>query len=142
MIRRLDTREYDIEVSPELLNNSTGEAPPPSIATIINAVDHSKVKSYELLLNPSFKPTTETLVFNDEPATPGQMMAAAWAAEMLHIEFYARGISLPHHSRADFQKEWRELARQLGFPRLAHGDSDDDASPAWSRQRARVIIWR
>jgi len=139
-IRRLDTREYDVEVFEETLDNSTGEAPPPSIATIINAVDHAKVKSYELILNPAFKRTTEIVVFNDEPVTPAQMMAAAWAAEMLHIEYYARGISLPHHSRADFQDEWREIARQLGFPRLPHGDGDDDA---WAlRSRARVIFWR
>ena len=142
MIRRLDTREYNVEVSEETLEDSTGQAPPPSIATIIDAVDHGKVKKYEMLLNPSFKRTNETLVFTDEPATPAQFMAAAWAAEMLHIEFYARGISLPHHSRADFQDEWREIARQLGFPRLAHGDIDDDGVAAWNRQRARVIIWR
>jgi hypothetical protein len=141
MIRRLDTREYDVEVFEETLDNSTGEAPPPSIATIIDAADHSKVKSYELILNPSFKRTNEIVVFTDEPVTPAQMMAAAWAAEMLHIEFYARGISLPHHSRSDFQEEWREIAKQLGFPRLTHGDEADDASRPW-RPRARVIFWR
>ena len=142
MIRRFDTREYNVEVSEEVLDNSTGEAPPPSIATIINAVDHSKTKSYELILNPDFKRTTEIVVFTDEPVTPAQMMAAAWAAEMLHIEYYARGISLPHHARADFQEEWRELARQLGFPRLAHGADTEDELPPQFRTRARIIIWR
>jgi hypothetical protein len=53
------------------------------------------------------------------------MMAAAWAAEMLHIDFYARGISLPHHSRSDFQSEWLIIATQLGFPNLPHEDESE-----------------
>ena len=137
-IRRFDTREYDITVVENALEDSTGQAPPPGIATLAAAADHTKQKRYDLILNPSFKRTTETLVFHDEPNTPAQLMAAAWAAEMLHIDFYSRGISLPHHSRADFQREWRELARQLGFPRLEHDDGD---SPRSSPSR-RVIFWR
>lgn len=41
---------------------------------------------------------------------------------MLHIDFYSQGIVLPHHGRADFQRAWREVARQLGFPGLEHDD--------------------
>lgn len=140
-IRRLDTREYDIEVFEQTLHNSTGEAPQPGIATIIAAADHAKTKSYEVILNPAFKRTSEILVFTDEPTAPAQFMAAAWAAELLHVDFYARGISLPHHPRPDFQEEWRELARQLGFPRLTHDDDSDDPSAAW-RSGPRIIFWR
>jgi len=60
-----------------------------------------------------------------EPSTITEMMAAAWAGEMLHIAFYARGISLPHHQRADFQQEWHVMATELGFPNLAHDDGDE-----------------
>jgi hypothetical protein len=139
-IRRLDAHEYEIEVFEETLDNSTGEAPQPGIATLIAAADHSKVKTYELILNPAFKRTSEILMFTDEPNTPAQLMAAAWAAEMLHVDFYSRGISLPHHSRADFQEEWREIARELGFPRLPHDDDFDVVSTQW--RHPRVIFWR
>ena len=56
----------------------------------------------------------------DEPATPADVMAAAFGAEMLHIDFYSRGISLPHHERPDFQREWRAIAVELGMPGLRH----------------------
>jgi hypothetical protein len=39
---------------------------------------------------------------------------------MLHVDFYSRGISLPHHQRADFQDEWRVVARELGYPEMKH----------------------
>ena len=52
-------------------------------------------------------------------------MAAAWAAELLHIDFYSRGISLPHHQRADFQREWRAIAEELGFPTMPHGEDEE-----------------
>jgi hypothetical protein len=50
-------------------------------------------------------------------------MSTAWAAEMLHIDFYARGIPLPHHERPDFQERWQSVASELGFPVLQH-DTD------------------
>src|SRR5256885_3235759 len=87
MIRRFDAPEYAVDVFQDTLE-STGEAPPPGIATLVAAGDHTKVKKYEMILNPTFKPMTETLVFHDEPNTPAQLMAAAWAAEMLHVDFY------------------------------------------------------
>jgi hypothetical protein len=55
-------------------------------------------------------------------------MATAWAAEMLHIYFYSKGISLPHHTRSDFQDEWRAMARELGFPDMRHDDEDVELS--------------
>ena len=67
------------------------------------------------------------------------MMAAAWAGEMLHIDYYARGISLPHHERTDFQEECRAIARELGFPNLRH--SDDEEEPMM-RPRPRISRWR
>src|SRR5438045_2426515 len=80
--------------------------------------------------HPSIRPppADATPMSLDEPSAPAQLMAAAWAAEMLHIDFYAHGISLPHHARADFQEQWREIARELGFPRLPHGDTDEIAA--------------
>ena len=66
--------------------------------------------------------------------------AAAWAGEMLHIDYYARSISLPHHERPDFQEEWREIARQLGFPNLRHTAEDEDEPVRYPRPR--VTRWR
>jgi hypothetical protein len=137
-IRRFDTSEYQIIVLEDRIDSASGEAPQPGIATLLGASDRAKLKTYELILNPEFRPAVEaTAMSSGEPTTPAQVMAAAWAAEMLHIDFYSRGISLPHHSRADFQKEWREVARELGFPFLAHGDESDDHRPG-----PRVIFWR
>jgi hypothetical protein len=136
-IRRFDTSEYEIIVLEDRIDSASGEAPQPGIATLLGANDRAKLKSYELILNPEFRPAVEaTRMSSGEPTTPAQAMAAAWAAEMLHIDFYSRGISLPHHSRADFQEEWREVASQLGFPYLAHGDESDN------RRGPNVIFWR
>ena len=138
LIRRFDTPEYEIDVREDRIENGSGEAPQPGIATLMGTNDHRKLKSYTLVLNPATRPPIDAQrVGNDEPYTPAQVMAAAWAAEMLHIDFYSRGISLPHHGRADFQEEWREAARELGFPGLTHGDDSDDR-----RRGPTVIIWR
>jgi hypothetical protein len=135
-IRRFDTGEYQIIVLEDRIDSASGEAPQPGIATLLGANDRAKLKTYELVLNPEFRPAVEaTVMSSGEPTTPAQVMAAAWAAEMLHIDFYSRGISLPHHSRADFQEEWREVARELGFPYLAHGDDSDN------HHGPRVIFW-
>lgn len=101
---------------------SIGRAPEPGLATLLAAHDPKQLKRYELLLNPR--------IANDyrradaiplgEPATPADVMATAWAGEMLHIEFYSRGIQLPHHQRNDFQARWRAVAEQLGFPLMTH----------------------
>ena len=55
--------------------------------------------------------------------------------EMLHVDFYARGISLPHHQRDDFQSEWQAVAAELGFPALRHNDEDDRRS----RRRGAIV---
>ena len=136
-IRRFDSSEYQVIVVEDRIDSASGEAPQPSIATLLGASDRAKLKTYELVLNPEFRPAVEaTAMSTGEPTTPAQVMAAAWAAEMLHIDFYSRGISLPHHSRADFQTEWREVARQLGFPYLAHGDESDE-----NHRGPKVIFW-
>jgi hypothetical protein len=101
---------------------SLGRAPQPSMATLLAANDAKKVKRYELILNPHI---ADDYKRNDairlgEPATPADVMATAWAGEMLHIEFYSRGIQLPHHDRDDFQARWRAAAEQLGFPLMRH----------------------
>ncbi|HEX9162891.1 MAG TPA: hypothetical protein VF980_14395 [Thermoanaerobaculia bacterium] len=104
-----------------------GRAPQPGLATLIAANDRSRRKSFDLILNPLFFKVPRGMTpLPNQPATPADMMAAAWAGEMLHIYFYARGISLPHHPRADFQAEWREIALELGMPTLTHDDFDRD----------------
>ena len=92
---------------------------------MVAATDHTKTKAYDLILNPTFGLPKGVLSLSGEPSTPADMMAAAWAAEMLHIDFYARGISLPHHQRDDFQTEWEAVAAELGFPTLRHNDEDE-----------------
>jgi hypothetical protein len=133
LIRKFDTHECEVIVSEEPVENGSGKAPQPGAATLLGM---GKTKTFTLILNPTFKPPIEVeRVSHDEPYTPAEVMSAAWAAEMLHIDFYSRGISLPHHGRADFQKEWREVAIELGFPNLTHGDESEKRAP-------RVIIWR
>lgn len=138
LIRRFDTNQYAIEIFEQTIDGGSGEAPQPSIATMMAADDRTKLKTYVLVLNPAFAPPMNTTrVFND-PSTPADVMAVAWAAEMLHVDFYSRGISLPHHARGDFQAEWREIAGQLGFPELKHGEGDEGVY----RRGPRIIFWR
>ncbi len=138
LIAHFNTREFRVTVVERRDEDGLGRAPEPSIGTLVDAADHAKVKSYELILNPDagaihgFEPVAGT------PYSPADMMAIAWAAEMLHIELYSEGISLPHHSRADFQEKWRTVAAELGFPSLRHDDAVDDEKP----QRPRVVVWR
>ena len=130
LIAYLDPREYAINVTEDAGENAPGRAPPPGIATLIAAHDHVKLKSYELILNPTFfrlPKGMEPMPY--QPATAADMMAVAWAGEMLHIYFYAQGISLPHHPRIDFQDEWRAIASELGMPMVVH-DDDGEATDA------------
>src|SRR4029077_19649211 len=62
-----------------------------------------------------------------QPANTADAMSIAWAGEMLHIYFYAHGISLPHHTRADFQEEWRAVAAERGMATVPHDDDDEFA---------------
>ena len=126
LITRFSTREYEIIVTEDVHEISPGRAPQPGLAMLIAADDRRKVKSYSIILNPTFfQVSKDQAPFPDEPATPADVMAAAFGAEMLHIDFYARGISLPHHERPDFQREWRAIAAELGMTGLRHDDYDE-----------------
>ena len=124
-IARFSASEYEVTVSEDTNEDGIGRAPQPGIATLVSAVDHSKLKMYELILNPTwFRIPDGMEPLPNQPVTPADMMAIAWAGEMLHIYFYSQGISLPHHPRPDFQREWRAIALELGMPNLAHDDGD------------------
>lgn len=119
-----------VRVTEDPAEDGAGRAPQPGIATLVAAADHSKLKTYDLVLNPMYFRVPDGMIpLPNQPATPADMMAAAWAAEMLHIHFYLQGISLPHHQRADFQREWRAVAMELGMPALTHDDDDARPSP-------------
>jgi hypothetical protein len=140
LIRRFSSSEYEIVVTEDADESGTGRAPQPGIATLAAASDRARVKTYDLILNPTtfHLPKGMTALPWHEPASAADVMAAAWAGEMLHIDFYARGISLPHHQRPDFQEEWRILAEELGFPALTHDDGDEGLV----RSTRRVIVIR
>lgn len=127
LLERFHGPEYTIVIEEDLAEQSPGRAPQPGIAMLMSAGDRAKQKTYSIVLNPSFfRPAKDHAPhFTDEPLSAADVMAAAFAAEMLHIDFYSRGISLPHHERPDFQREWRAIADDLGMPSLRH-DSDDD----------------
>jgi hypothetical protein len=126
VILRFNSAEYNVTIREDGDNAGAGRAPQPALATLVAATDHTKTKTYDLILNPTFRLPEKMIPYSSgEPTTPADMMAAAWAAEMIHIDFYARGISLPHHSRADFQSEWRVMATELGFPNLPHEDESE-----------------
>jgi hypothetical protein len=140
LIRRFSTSEYEIVVTEDAGESGTGRAPQPGIATLAAASDRARLKTYDLILNPTtfHLPKGMTVLPWHEPASAADVMAAAWAGEMLHIDFYSRGISLPHHQRSDFQEEWRILAEELGFPALTHDDGDEESV----RSTRRVIVIR
>ena len=123
LLARFDRDDYQIFVVEDGDERGLGRAPQPAIGTMISSGDRSKLKIYRLVLNPAVAeaPLVGTPVFR-EPRTAGERMATAWAGEMLHIDFYSQGIVLPHHGRADFQREWQKVATQLGFPNLEHDD--------------------
>lgn len=140
LIRRFSNSEYKIVVTEDADESGTGRAPQPGIATLAAANDRARVKTYDLILNPTtfHLPKGMTALPWHEPASAADVMAAAWAGEMLHIDFYSKGISLPHHQRSDFQEEWRILAEELGFPALTHDDGDEGEA----RSPRRVIVIR
>lgn len=123
----LGRHEFEIDVVENGDEDGAGRAPEPGLATLLAASNHSVVKPYQLILNPThFTLPERTVPLPNQAASPNDLMAAAWAAELLHVYFYAHGISLPHHERDDFQRLWTSLAAELGFPALVHGNSDDD----------------
>jgi hypothetical protein len=126
MLRRFATSEYTIVVIENEAGDEMGSAPQPGIATLIAASDHSIPKSYEIVLHPMpFTVPEGATALPNQASTPADQMAAAWGAELLHIDFYSRGISLPHHQRADFQREWQAIASELGFPAMPHGEDEE-----------------
>lgn len=131
--------DLQVMVTEDASEEGIGRAPQPGLATLVAAAHHTHVKDFELVLNPRFFHIPDGWVpLPNEPATPSDAMAAAWAGEMLHIWFYARGISLPHHTRADFQDEWRDVAAELGMPSMTHSD-DESTSPRRRRAVIRLI---
>jgi hypothetical protein len=123
ILERMRDANIEITIVEDAQETGPGRAPQPAIGTMLAAADRNKLKRYELILNPALAQQYEQgddAIALGEPTTPAGVMAAAWAAEMLHIDFYARGIPLPHHERGDFQSRWRKAAEQLGFPLLLH----------------------
>jgi len=134
MLRHFATAEYTIVVSESEDDSEVASAPEPGIATLLAANDHTIAKKYAIVLHPiSFAIPDAATALPNQAATPADQMAAAWAAELLHIDFYSRGISLPHHQRADFQREWHTIAKELGFPGMLHGEDDERSGPSSGR---------
>jgi len=135
LIARFDIRQYEIVIAENVAESGPGRAPQPALATLVAATnDPAALKSYAVILNPEFRMTKGRNVLpSSQPSTQTDLMAAAWAGEMLHVDFYSRGISLPHHQRADFQEEWRMVARELGYPDMRHDDEERDVRYAYGR---------
>jgi hypothetical protein len=128
LLARFNPAEYEIDLVIDENEEGAGRAPQPALATLAGWSDHQAVKRYAVILNPELRVPKGRIVFpSSQPATQADMMAAALAGEMLHVDFYSRGISLPHHQRADFQQEWRAIARELGYPDMKHEDDDERA---------------
>jgi hypothetical protein len=136
-LSRLPATEYAIVVTEDSSEAAPGRAPQPGIATLAAARDHSKLKVYQVLVNPAAFHPVKDAVAVVPPLTQADMMALAWAAEMLHVDFYARGISLPHHRREDFQREWLAVATELGMPTVRHDDEADERQEWRGRSRTR-----
>ncbi|HYS54690.1 MAG TPA: hypothetical protein VER58_13105 [Thermoanaerobaculia bacterium] len=130
LIAHLDGQVIVMEDANE---EAAGRAPEPGIATLASMGP----RVFSIVLNPNFVLPKGMVPLPGQPATPADMMAAAWAGEMLHIDFYSRGISLPHHQRDDFQQEWSAVAAELGFPALRHNDEDERQ---YRRRRAIVRV--
>jgi len=131
IIERLRADDREVMIIEDRAETGVGRAPQPKPGVLLASEDDKQVKRYELILNPSIAAMYNNPAAIDLglPRTPADVMAAAWAAEMLHIDFYARGISLPHHNREDFQKRWLAVAAQLGFTRMTHGIEDEHRDP-------------
>ena len=125
IIRRIrDDRTVIIEEDSE--QSALGRAPQPGFTVLLAAQDPKIRKRYTIILNPMIAAQYENELAVDlgRPRSATDAMALAWAAEMLHIDFYAQGIALPHHERADFQERWLSIASELGFRITPHGGEE------------------
>lgn len=123
IIERLEADDREVTVLEDANERGAGRAPQPATATLIAFEDREQLKRYTLILNPALAAQYDNPAALDlgHARNAADVMAAAWAAEMLHIDFYTRGIPLPHHGREDFQLRWLNVAAQLGFPLMTHG---------------------
>lgn len=122
IIARFQAKDREVIVIESADEPTIGRAPQPGFLTLLAAGDSKQLKIYRLIVNPTLAAQYRGSKSIDLgwPRTPSDAMALAWAGEMLHIEFYASGIPLPHHHRADFQQRWRLVAQALGMPRVEH----------------------
>jgi hypothetical protein len=122
ILARFQTTDREVQVIEDADEPSIGRAPQPNFVTLLAAGDRKKQKTYRLILNPALAAQYDHAHEMDLglPRTPAEVMALAWAGEMLHIDFYAKGVALPHHARGDFQERWESVAKALGLPRALH----------------------
>ena len=124
IIGRFEGGDREVRIVESATEAGAGRAPQPGMATMLAVNDRTKLKRYELIVNPSIArqyDKANSLAWG-LPRNAEDVMAAAWAAEMLHIDFYSRGIPLPHHQRPDFQERWRAVAAELGLTSMSHGE--------------------
>ena len=123
IIGRFESGDREVFVTESAEEKGIGRAPQPGLGVMTAYNDRSQLKRYELILNPQLSSEygRPNVIDFGLPKSPAEAMAAAWAAEMLHIDFYSRGIRLPHHRRSDFQQRWRAVAAELGLPAMDHG---------------------
>jgi hypothetical protein len=137
IIARFQGKDREVIVIESADEPTIGRAPEPGFLTLLAAGDPKQLKTYRLIVNPALAEQYQAAKGSKSidlglPRTPADAMALAWAGEMLHIEFYAEGIPLPHHRRADFQERWHLVAQALGMPRAEHvTESEGDAG--WAR---------
>ncbi len=122
IIRRFQANDRTVVVTEDPDERSPGRAPQPGLETLLGAHNPKVRKRYELILNPliAAQYNNASSVDLGLPRTSSDVMALAWAGEMLHIDFYADGVPLPHHERSDFQDRWLTVAAQLGLPNATH----------------------
>jgi hypothetical protein len=137
IIARFQGQDREVIVLESADEPTIGRAPEPGFRTLLAAGDPKQLKTYRLIVNPSLAEQYQGSKGSKSidlglPRTPADAMALAWAGEMLHIEFYAEGIPLPHHRRVDFQERWHLVAQALGMPRAEHV-TDHDGDAGWAR---------
>jgi hypothetical protein len=131
IIARFQAKDRQVIVIESVDEPTIGRAPQPGFMTLLAAGDPKQVKTYWLIVNPALAAQYDRPKALEVglPRTPSDAMALAWAGEMLHIEFYAAGIPLPHHERSDFQKRWRLVAWALGLERVEHVTDEFSLAP-------------